>query len=703
MTEFQDRAPETPAPVDLSDPSLYINRELSLLQFHRRVVAQTTDRANPLLERLRFLTISSAILDEFFEVRVAGLAEQVSFDLSKTGPDGLGPQDTLERIRTEVGDLVAEQYRVLNDELLPELQDEGISILPRETWTPEQAQWAEEYFEREVLPVLTPVGLDPAHPFPKILNKSLNFVITLTGKDAFGRSGRVAIVQAPRLLPRVIKLPSDISPVPDGFVLLSSIIIAHVDRLFPGMKVAACHQFRVTRNSELWVEEEEVHDLLSALKGELPRRHYGRAVRLEVSQRCPDDVVVFLLEQFEMGPQHLYRVDGPVNLHRVEAILDLVERPDLRFRPFLPSLPAKAKNPDIFGILRDRDLLLHHPYQSFSPVVDLLDQAARDPDVLAIKLTIYRTGIRSPLAQALLRAAEAGKEVTAIVELRARFDEAANIELASQLQEAGAKVVYGVVGFKAHCKMLLVVRREGKRLRRYCHLGTGNYNAKTARAYSDFGFLTSDPKIGEDVHRIFQQLTGLGKAGTLNKLVQTPFTLSDKLLEWIDAEAERARKGKPARILAKMNSLVDTAIMESLYRASQAGVEIDLIVRGICCLRPGVPGVSENIRVRSVVGRFLEHHRAFYFHNGGDPIVMCGSADWMPRNLHRRVEVCFPIRRKGLQTRVIEEGMEVYLQDNCQAWDMMPDGSYRRAEPASPEEAFSAQYALLQKHAKLRD
>lgn len=696
--------PETPPPVDLEDPGLYINRELSLLQFHQRVLAQAVDPRNPLLERLRFLTISNAILDEFFEIRVSGLTEQAALDLSKAGPDGLGPHETLSKIRAEVSRLVDEQYRILNEELLPELQEAGIGIVPRENWTETQAEWAREYFEREVLPVLTPVGLDPAHPFPRILNKSLNFVITLSGKDAFGRGGRAAVLQAPRLLPRVIKLPADISPVPDGFVLLSSIIISHVDQLFPGMKVVACHQFRVTRNSDLWVEEEEVQDLLSALKGELPRRHYGSAVRLEVSRRCPDEVVSFLLEQFELGAAHLYRVDGPVNLHRVEAVLDLVDRPDLRFPAFLPAIPKRAKHRfDMIQTMRERDILLHHPYESFSPIVDLLSQAASDPDVLAIKLTIYRTGLDSPLSQALLRAAAAGKEVTAIVELRARFDEAANIELASQLQEAGVKVVYGVVGFKAHCKMLLIVRREGSQLRRYVHLGTGNYNPKTARAYTDFGLMTSDPQIGEDVHKIFQQLTGLGRAGKLHKLVQTPFGLQERLLELIQDEAKRARKGKPARIMVKMNSLVDKSLMQALYQASTAGVQIDLIVRGICCLRPGVPGVSENIRVRSVVGRFLEHHRAFCFHQGGEPVVMCGSADWMPRNLRHRVEVCFPLRRKGLRGRVIEEGMEIYLRDNCQAWDMQSDGSYVRAEPGPDEEPYSAQDELLRLLTKISD
>jgi len=682
----------------LTDPSLYVNREISLLQFHRRVLAQTLDPRNPLLERLRFLTIGSMILDEFFEIRVSGLREQAAFELTKVGPDGLGPTETLSRVRNEVTQIVNEQYRILNEVLLPELQDEGVLIVGREHWDAAQGEWAAEYFERVVEPVLTPVGLDPAHPFPKILNKSLNFIVTLTGKDAFGRSGRVAVLQAPRLLPRVIQLPADMSGSPHSFILLSSIIIAHIDRLFPGMKVATCSQFRVTRNSDLWVEEEEVHDLMSALKGELPRRHYGSAVRLEVTERCPDDVVNFLLQQFELGPADCYRVNGPVNLHRIEAIIDVVDRPELRFPPLIPRMPRKAQqSSDLFSVLRERDIFLHHPYQSFTPVVELLEQAAIDPDVLAIKLTIYRIGAESPLASALLRAAEGGKEVTAVVELRARFDEAANIELAGKLQEAGAKVVYGVVGYKAHCKMLLVVRREGKYLRRYCHLGTGNYNAKTARQYTDFGYMTSDEQVSEDVARIFQQLTGLGRAGRLHKLVQTPFALQRSLIEYIDAEAEQAQKGKEARIMAKVNSLVDPPVMEALYRASIAGVKIDLIVRGICCLRPGIPGISENIRVRSILGRFLEHHRIFYLHNGGNPIVLCSSADWMPRNFLRRVEVSFPLNSRKLRKRAVTEGLKIYLRDNVCAWEMQPDGSYERVQPENGEEPLVAQEWLLEK------
>jgi polyphosphate kinase len=684
----------------LDDPGLYLNRELGLLEFHHRVLAQARDPAVPLLERLRFLTISSSILDEFFEIRVGGLREQIAFHLAKTGPDGLGPAETLRRIRDRVIEFVREQYRVLNEELLPELREEGVTIFPRAEMNEELRAWVRDYFQREVHPVITPMGLDPAHPFPQILNKSLNYIVALDGKDAFGRKTKAAVIQAPRILPRLIPLPPELTGVPFGFVLLTAVIHENVESFFPGMKVRGCHQFRVTRNSDLWVDEEEVQDLLHALKGELPRRHYGNAVRLEVSDTCPEEMSQFLLRQFELGGDDFYQVDGPVNLSRLEALYDLVDRPNLKYPPFLPGLPKQiTETTNVMSVLGDREILLHHPYQSFSPVVDFVRRAAQDPDVLAIKMTVYRTGSDSALAEALVQAAEAGKEVTAVIELRARFDEAANIDLASRLQEAGAKVVYGIVGFKAHAKMLLVVRREGSRLRRYVHLGTGNYHPRTARAYSDFGLLTGDERIGEDVHSIFQQLTSLGRATGLNRLLQTPFDLHGRILELIEGEAEAARAGRPARIFAKMNSLIERQVIQALYRASQAGVEVNLVVRGICCLRPGIPGVSENIRVRSVVGRFLEHHRVFHFHADGEQVTLCSSADWMPRNFFRRVEVTFPVTGKKNRARVIEEGLEVYFRDNCQSWEMQPDGTYVRRTPGN-EEPFSAQAHLLARLSK---
>ncbi|HMB69092.1 MAG TPA: polyphosphate kinase 1 [bacterium] len=689
-------APAAPAEIPLSDPSLYINRELSLLEFHERVLAQAKDSANPLLERLRFLTICSSILDEFFEIRVGALKEQLALGVPKTGPDGMGAQDTLKKVRGVVLRILTEQYRVLNEELLPQLRDEGVVLYQHTELDPEQRAWVREYFRQEVLPVLTPIGLDPAHPFPRILNKSLNFIVSLDGKDAFGRRSRAAVIQAPRILPRIIALPNALTDGKRGYVLLTGVMQECVGDVFPNRRVHGCHQFRVTRNSDLWIDEEEIQDLLLAVKGELPRRHFGNAVRLEVSANCPDDMVGFLRERFGLEREDVYPVDGPVNQHRLEALYDLVDRPRLKYPPFVPGLPKRlTKQSDMFAILRDRDILLHHPYQSFSPVLQLLRQAAADPDVLAVKLVVYRTGVDSPVGEALLAAANAGKEVTAVIELLARFDEAANVELASRLQEAGAKVVYGIVGFKAHAKMLLIVRRENGRLRRYVHVGTGNYNSRTTRQYTDFAFLTSDEEYGSDVHDLFQQLTSLGRNGPLKQLVQTPFDLHRRLLELIEQEEQNAREGKKSRIMAKMNALIEPQIIQALYRASQAGVSIDLIVRGICCLRPGIPGVSENIRVRSIVGRFLEHHRVFHFHAGGEKVTLCASADWMPRNFFRRVEAAFPVKGKKARLRLVREGLRCFLKDTCLAWEMLPDGSYRRLRPAEGG-CFSAQEFLLE-------
>jgi len=683
-------------PPELTDGSLYINRELSLLEFNRRVLAQAKDPSVPLLERLRFLTIFSSNLDEFFEIRVAGHKQSVALELSRVGPDMLGAREALRRISVVAHDLVDEQYRVLNEELLPALAAEGIAIIKRSTWTPRQQAWIARYFEEQVLPVLTPVALDPSHPFPNVQNKGLNLIVNLEGKDAFGRESGIAILSVPRCLPRLIALPEEISESPDCFVMIRSVIHAHVGQLFPGMTVLACHQFRVTRNSDLWVDEEEVDDLLSALQGELPGRRYGAAVRLEIADNCSPAIAELLLEQFGLSQDDIYQVHGPVNLHRMAGVLDLVTRPDLVYPPFVAGVPHKVvPQSDLFAAIRQGDVLLHHPFQSFAPVVELVRQAADDPAVLAIKQTVYRTGADSPIAKALVDAARSGKDVTAVIELRARFDEAANIRLATRLQEAGANVVYGVVGFKCHAKMLLIVRREGERIRRYVHLGTGNYHTRTARVYTDFSYLTCRDDITEDVHTLFMQLTGLGEVVEMNRLLQSPFTLHASLLRMIDAEAEAARAGKPARIIAKMNSLSESEVIRALYRASQAGVSIDLIVRGVCRLRPGIPGVSENIRVRSIVGRFLEHTRIYYFYAGGEEQVFGASADWMSRNLIRRVEACFPIADKVLQARTRSEGLDAYLLDNVYAWELRSDGSYIRCSPTGDEEPYSAQRLLL--------
>ena len=660
----------------------FLNRELGILAFNSRVLAQAKNPRTPILERLRFLCIVSSNLDEFFEIRVSGLKEQVKLHSLATTPDGMSAQTALEHISREAHAIVEDQYALFNNEILPKLATEGIEFLRRSEWSEAQLEWVKGYFFREVMPVLTPIGLDPSHPFPRLLNKSLNFAIELEGKDAFGRMIDKAIVQAPRVLPRVIRLPKDLCKYEYSFVFLSSVLHEFVGELFSGMNVLGCYQFRVTRNSDLFVDEEEVKNLRASIQGELPQRHFGDAVRLEVTDNCSEAMIEFLLTQFGLKKTDLYRFAGPVNLVRLMQIPDLVKRSDLKFPPFLAGTPkAVKKTHSVFDSIRAGDILLHHPYHSFTPVIELLDQAATDPQVVAIKMTVYRTGTDSVLMQSLLRAAQNGKEVTVVVELMARFDEEANIGWATKLEQVGAHVVYGVVGYKTHTKMLMIVRREENRsnsiLRRYVHLGTGNYHPRTARLYSDFGLLTCNEEIGDDVNEVFKQLTGLGLAKSLKHLWQAPFTLHSNTLEAIRAEAEAARAGKRARIIAKMNSLLEPGIINALYDASQAGVKIDLIVRGVCALRPGIKGVSDRIRVRSLVGRFLEHHRVFYFYAGGAEKVLLSSADWMERNFFRRIEVAFPILDKKLKRRVIAEGLLIYLADNQQSWEMDSDGSYR--------------------------
>ncbi|HUN76150.1 MAG TPA: polyphosphate kinase 1 [Steroidobacteraceae bacterium] len=683
---------------DLKTTDYYINRELSFLEFNQRVLALALDPSVPLLERLKFLCISSSNLDEFFEIRVAGLKHLEMLGSAQLAPDAMTIPEQLTAIHARAQRLVAEQYRCLNDVLLPALSEVGISLLRPSEWTAETRRWLEQYFELEVEPVLSPLGLDPARPFPRIQNKSLNFIVRLSGKDAFGRDSELAIVQAPRSLPRVVPVPQEAGRRP--FVLLTSIVQTFVPKLFPGISVLGCYQFRVTRNSDLFVDEEEIDDLRRALEGELAHRRYGEAVRLETSRDCPDDEIAFLLQQFALAELDLYRMPGPVNLNRLIAIYDLVQRPDLKYPIFTPGLPkrlAPSSGLDIFSAIKQNDLLLHHPYQSFAPVMDFVRQAAADPQVLAIKQSLYRTGADSPVVDALVAAAQAGKDVTVIVELRARFDEEANIELSNRLQEAGAHVMYGVVGFKTHAKLTLVVRRESDGIRRYCHLGTGNYHPHTARSYTDYGLLTCDKQIGEDVHELFLQLTSLTQIPQLHRLLQSPFGLHGAMLAKIGREEAHARAGRPARIVAKMNALVDPQAIEALYRASRAGVKVDLIVRGICALRPGIPGVSENITVRSVVGRFLEHSRVFSFENSGEPELYLASADWMERNFFRRVEVAFPIKRASHRERILRE-LELYLSDNVQAWQLGPDGLYTRLTRGD-KEPLSAQEALLAKFA----
>jgi polyphosphate kinase len=675
----------------------FLNRELGILEFQRRVLAQAEDEAVPLLERLRFLCIVSSNLDEFFEIRVAGLKEQIKVDLPSADADGMSPRETFAQVSKVAHEIVARQYQLLNDAILPALERERIRFLRRTEFTDAQRAWVRDYFFREMLPVLTPIGLDPAHPFPRVFNKSLNFAVELEGRDAFGRDARAAIVQAPRILPRVIPLPADLVSAGEvQFVFLTSILHSHVDELFAGMKAIGCYQFRVTRNSDLFVEEEEITNLRLALQGELSHRHFGDAVRLEVADDCSAEMSEFLLRQFGLGPDDIYRVNGPVNLVRLMPVPDSLDRSDLLYRPFHPGFPAElAKRPaDMFEVMRGGNVLLHHPFQSFAPVVNFLEQAAADPNVVAIKQTVYRTGTDSVLMEALIKAARNGKEVTAVVELKARFDEEANINWAARLEEVGAHVVYGVVGHKTHAKALLVVRREDGRLRRYAHLGTGNYHPKTARLYTDFGLLTADEQMCSDVNDIFTQLTSLGRPGKLHHLWQSPFTLHTNVLDAIRNEARLAAEGKQGRIIAKMNALLEPDTIEALYAASQAGVKIDLVVRGVCALRPGVEGLSDNIRVRSIVGRFLEHHRVFYFRNDDRHDVYLSSADWMDRNFFRRIEIAFPILDRKLRQRVIKEGLTVYLADNVQAWEMQADGSYARKQPGK-RDAHNAQQELL--------
>ena len=670
-------------------------RELSLLEFNRRVLAQAEDKNVPLLERLRFLCIVSSNLDEFFEVRMAWLKRENKLHPRRRLDNGKMPSETIADVTKTARSLIRHQYDLFNNVLQPELAQEGIFFYRRRNWTDTQKKWIEDYFDHELLPILTPIGLDPSHPFPRPLNKSLNFAVELDGTDAFGRPSGMAIVQAPRILPRVVPLPAELCEGGSGFVFLSSILHAHVGKLFPGMTVKGCHQFRLTRDSDLTVDEEDLKNLRAAIQNELHDREYGDGVRLEVADTCPAYIHDFLLSQFRLTAAELYQVKGPVNLVRLNAVPDLVDRPDLKFPPHTQGrLKALGKNGSIFKLIRRAPILLHHPYQSFDPVVHMIREAAADPAVLAVKMTIYRTGSNSELVRALMKAALAGKQVTVVVELMARFDEANNVNWAQQLENAGAHVVYGVFGYKVHAKMALVIRREDGVLKRYAHLGTGNYHQGTSRIYTDFGIITDDDQITADVNTLFMEITGLGKPGHLNKLYQSPFTLHKMVINRIRQETAHAKAGKPARITAKMNSLIEPSVIDALYQASAAGVQVDLIVRGMCTLRPGVKGLSENIRVRSIVGRQLEHSRIYCFHNNGADDTFISSADWMGRNFFRRIEVATPVTTLTLKKRVIHEGLTMALDDNTHAWLMQPDGSYIRATPAEGESEVDLQNDL---------
>jgi len=679
-------------PVDPFHGSAYLNRELSQLAFNRRVLAQAENRGIPLLERLRYLCIVSSNLDEFFEVRLASLLAQNRMDGDKAIPFQLDA--ALELAAIECHQIVDRQYELLNEEILPQLSQNGIHLLRHQDRNEAQRAWVKDYFEREVRPLLTPIGLDPAHPFPQVVNKSLNFIVELSGKDAFGRGTAIAILKAPRMLPRVIRLPDSLSKSGVAFCLLSSVIHAHIADLFNGREVTAYSQFRVTRNSDLWVDEEEVKNLRHALQSELQSRQFGFAVRLEVARNCPSHLAQFLLDQFSIDKSRLYAVDGPVNMVRLLELMNHVKQPALHFPAFSPGFPHKLDESNIFALLKKQDILLHHPFESFAPVIDFIRSAALDPDVVAIKQTIYRTGMNSDLMEALITAALRGKEVTVVVELMARFDEEANINWAERLERVGAQVVYGVVGLKTHAKLALVLRRESEGLRYYAHLGTGNYHPTTTKFYTDFGLLSAHPGITGDVNEIFLHLTSLTKPKKLQHLWLAPFALQKEIIRAIRHEAALARKGCPGRIIAKMNALLDESVIRELYAASKAGVKIDLIVRGACALRPGVPGLSENIRVRSIIGRFLEHSRIYYFRNELAHDVYFASADWMNRNLFRRVEVAFPVLDSALKKRVINEGLTPYLKDNVNAWELDSDGRYQRRRPRGKQPVFCAQQYL---------
>ena len=692
--------PEAPAPAargKFSAPENFINRELSWLEFNRRVLEEAQDATQPLMERVKFLTIFSSNLDEFFEIRVAGIKQQIESETSDVGPDGLSPTETFNGIQRVAQELVAREYTLWNEEIAPALAKNGIRIHDVAQLNTKRAAWAGRYFREEVFPMLTPLAVDASHPFPQLLNKSHNLLVR--AKTQRGGDLLHAIVQVPRVLPRLILMPRGKGEdEPWDYIYLSSLIKHHIAGLFPGLILDGVHAFRVTRNSDLYVDDEEAENLLRSIEHELRRSSRGDAVRLEVETDCPKDFRELLLEFFDLTEADVYKVNGPLSMTHLMPLVANDAFARLKDRLFQPVRdPALPPHANIFDVMRKQDILLHHPYESFDPVVELIESAAEDPQVLALKITLYRTSGDSPIVEALIKTAAAGKQVTALVELRARFDEAANIQWARRLEEAGAHVVYGVVGLKTHCKALLIVRRDSDRLRQYVHLGTGNYHPRTARTYTDFSLFTTNPKLTEELAIVFNTLTGLASYPGLEKLMVAPFDMSKRIIALIEREREHALAGKTARIVAKLNALVDQEIIEKLYEASCAGVKIDLIVRGICCLRPGVPGLSENIRVVSIVGRFLEHSRVYYFENAGDIVLYLSSADWMPRNLIRRVEVAFPIEEPGLRNEIVNEILPAFLKDRVKARELQADGTYVRIRPHPGEEASQAQLYFRQR------
>ena len=683
-----------PAVVTQFAPEHFLNRELSWLAFNQRVLDEALDPTTPLLERVKFFCITSSNLDEFFEVRVAGIKQQIESDVVERSVDGLTASECFRALNRRVRTMVEAQFRCWREELVPALAENGIRFREVTELDAADRRWLESYFLQQVWPVLTPLGLDPTHPFPQLLNKTLNLIVQVELERNGETQRRLAVVQVPRGLPRLVKLPRDDSR--QDYVFLAHLVGHYLADLFPGTKLLGHWQFRVTRNSELYIDEEDSANLLKAVENELHNRRKGEAVRLEVSADCPPEIRTELLTQLHLAAGDLYIIDGPINPVRLLAIVEGDHSPELRDAPFIARPAAALRDqPDIFAVVRERDVLLHHPFDSFSSVVDFLARAAEDADVLAIKMTLYRTGGDPRIVGALMNAVRNGKQVTAVVELKARFDEANNIAWARRLEEAGVHVVYGLVGYKVHSKMTLIVRRDPDGIRRYVHIATGNYNATTSRFYTDLGLLTCRPDFGDDASALFNLLTGICQFQGAKKLLIAPFELHSRMLQLIERETANAQRGLPARIIAKMNSLVDREVIEALYRASQAGVKVDLIVRGVCCLRPGVPGVSEHITVRSVVDRFLEHSRIFYFENACQPEVFVGSADWMPRNFFRRVEVVFPIEDGNLRDRVKRELLDTVLADNVKARLLAADGTYRQLTPKRGGKALRSQTEFM--------
>jgi polyphosphate kinase len=688
----------SPIKPDLVTPvkSAYFNRELSWLAFDRRVLEQAQNEKTPLLERIKFLAIVSSNLDEFFEIRVAGIIQQVDSDVTEPSLDGLGPREQLRRIHSVVASLVEDQYRCWHEQLVPALAKEKVLIKMAADLTPAELSWVQTYFTEQIYPVLTPLALDQSHPFPQLGNKTLNVVVSLDNPDTPEIEHFVALLPVPRILPRLVA----IDPASDGpqrFIFLTDVIKLCAGELFPGYKIRSAHAFRVTRNSDLYIDEEEAENLLKKIEEELRNLRRGAAVRLEIEDGVDEPIFSTLCEHLDLSHEYVFRLNGPINLLRLMSLSE-IHRPDLKYPPFTPVNCSALQVPEnTFETIRQQDVLLHHPYDAFTPVVDFVEQAARDPEVFAIKQTLYRTSGDSPIVRALIEASRNGKQVTALVELKARFDEANNIQWARQLEDAGVHVVYGMVGHKTHCKCSLVVRHEGKGMRRYVHLGTGNYNPRTARLYTDLSYFTARAEITEDVAHLFNSLTGLSRAPEFKELLVAPFNLHRRIQELIQRETDNAAAGRPARIMAKMNSLVDRETIETLYAASKAGVQIDLIVRGICCLVPGVRGLSENIRVRSVVGRFLEHARAFFFQNdsGGEPRIYLGSADWMPRNFFRRIEVVFPIKDPEQRRWIEQDLFAIELQDNEDARVLHSNGAYLPVARTSSTEPFSMQHYFV--------